>query len=132
VLGVDPEVLSGDEEARLSFTGATTELAAAARPGVSGEGEGGGLAAAGPAAPPYLVADIGGGSTEFVLGDPPVVSGAVSVDIGCVRMTKRHLRGDPPTPRSRPRGPTSVPRSTWSRPRSRSVTPEPWSVWLGR
>jgi exopolyphosphatase/guanosine-5'-triphosphate,3'-diphosphate pyrophosphatase len=98
VLGVDPEVLSGDEEARLSFTGATTELAAAARPGVSGEGEGGGLAAAGTAAPPYLVADIGGGSTEFVLGDPPVVSGAVSVDIGCVRMTERHLRGDPPTP----------------------------------
>ncbi|HYA50626.1 MAG TPA: exopolyphosphatase, partial [Streptosporangiaceae bacterium] len=98
VLGVDPEVLSGDEEARLSFTGATTELAAAARPGVGGEGEGGGLAAAGPAAPPYLVADIGGGSTEFVLGDPPVVSGAVSVDIGCVRMTERHLRGDPPTP----------------------------------
>jgi exopolyphosphatase / guanosine-5'-triphosphate,3'-diphosphate pyrophosphatase len=98
VLGVDPEVLSGDEEARLSFTGATTELAAAARPGVSGEGEGGGLAAAGKAAPPYLVADIGGGSTEFVLGDPPVVSGAVSVDIGCVRMTERHLRGDPPTP----------------------------------
>jgi exopolyphosphatase / guanosine-5'-triphosphate,3'-diphosphate pyrophosphatase len=81
VLGVDPEVLSGDEEARLSFTGATTELAAA-----------------GPAAPPYLVADIGGGSTEFVLGDPPVVSGAVSVDIGCVRMTERHLRSDPPAP----------------------------------
>jgi exopolyphosphatase/guanosine-5'-triphosphate,3'-diphosphate pyrophosphatase len=82
VLGVGPEVLSGDEEALLSFTGATTELAAAA----------------GPVPPPYLVADIGGGSTEFVLGDPPVVSGAVSVDIGCVRMTERHLRGDPPTP----------------------------------
>jgi exopolyphosphatase/guanosine-5'-triphosphate,3'-diphosphate pyrophosphatase len=103
VLGVDPEVLSGDEEARLSFTGATTELAAAARPGAGGEGAGGegaggGLAAAGPAAPPYLVADIGGGSTEFVLGDPPVVSGAASVDIGCVRMTERHLRGDPPAP----------------------------------
>ncbi|HEY7361807.1 MAG TPA: Ppx/GppA phosphatase family protein [Streptosporangiaceae bacterium] len=113
VLGVDPEVLSGDEEARLSFTGATTELAAAARPAAGGEGDGGegvggegdggegvggGLAAAGSAAPPYLVADIGGGSTEFVLGDPPVVSGAVSVDIGCVRMTERHLRGDPPTP----------------------------------
>jgi len=81
VLGVDPEVLSGDEEALLSFTGATTELAAG-----------------GPVAPPYLVADIGGGSTEFVLGDPPVVSGAVSVDIGCVRMTERHLRGDPPAP----------------------------------
>jgi exopolyphosphatase/guanosine-5'-triphosphate,3'-diphosphate pyrophosphatase len=93
VLGVGPEVLSGDEEALLSFTGATTELAAAARPGAGGE-----RAAAGPVAPPYLVADIGGGSTEFVLGDPPVVSGAVSVDIGCVRMTERHLRSDPPTP----------------------------------
>ena len=80
VLGVDPEVLSGDEEARLSFTGATAELAG------------------GEAAAPFLVADIGGGSTEFVLGDPPVVSGAVSVDIGCVRMTERHLRGDPPAP----------------------------------
>ena len=79
VLGVNPEVLSGDEEAVLSFIGATAELA-------------GGAAAA-----PYLVADIGGGSTEFVLGNPPVVSAAVSVDIGCVRMTERHLRTDPPT-----------------------------------
>ena len=93
VLGVGPEVLSGDEEALLSFTGATTELAVAARPGA-----GGGRATAGPVNPPYLVADIGGGSTEFVLGDPPVVAGAVSVDIGCVRMTERHLRSDPPTP----------------------------------
>jgi exopolyphosphatase/guanosine-5'-triphosphate,3'-diphosphate pyrophosphatase len=93
VLGVGPEVLSGDEEALLSFTGATTELAAAARPGAGGE-----RAAAGPVAPPYLVADIGGGSTEFVLGDPPVVGGAVSVDIGCVRMTERHQRSDPPAP----------------------------------
>jgi exopolyphosphatase/guanosine-5'-triphosphate,3'-diphosphate pyrophosphatase len=92
VLGVGPEVLSGDEEARLSFTGATTELAAAARSGAAT-----GPAAAEPVPPPYLVADIGGGSTEFVLGDPPVVSGAVSVDIGCVRMTERHLCGDPPT-----------------------------------
>ncbi|HUZ37055.1 MAG TPA: Ppx/GppA phosphatase family protein [Streptosporangiaceae bacterium] len=80
VLGIDPEVLTGDEEALLSFTGATAELAA------------------GQAAPPYLVADIGGGSTEFVLGDPPMVTAAASVDIGCVRMTERHLRGDPPTP----------------------------------
>ena len=78
VLGVGPEVLSGDEEARLSFTGATTELAG------------------GEAAPPYLVADIGGGSTEFVLGDARAVTAAVSVDIGCVRMTERHLHGDPP------------------------------------
>ena len=80
VLGVDPEVLSGDEEALLSFTGATTELAG------------------GEAAAPYLVADIGGGSTEFVLGDEAAVSGAVSVDIGCVRMTERRLHGNPPTP----------------------------------
>jgi exopolyphosphatase/guanosine-5'-triphosphate,3'-diphosphate pyrophosphatase len=87
VLGVDPEVLSGDDEARLSFTGATAELTAA------GQGEAGGLAP-----PPYLVADIGGGSTEFVLGDPHAVTAAVSVDIGCVRMTERHLRSDPPTP----------------------------------
>jgi len=78
VLGVGPEVLSGDEEARLSFTGATTELAG------------------GEAPPPYLVADIGGGSTEFVLGTPPAVTAAVSVDIGCVRMTERRLHGDPP------------------------------------
>ena len=98
VLGVGPEVLSGDEEARLSFTGATAELAAAARPEAGGGEAGGEGAAAGPVAPPYLVADIGGGSTEFVLGDPPVVSGAVSVDIGCVRMTERHLRSDPPNP----------------------------------
>jgi exopolyphosphatase/guanosine-5'-triphosphate,3'-diphosphate pyrophosphatase len=81
VLGIPPEVLSGDEEARLSFTGATMELAAG--PGL--------------ARPPYLVADIGGGSTEFVLGDPARVTAAVSVDIGCVRMTERHLHGDPPS-----------------------------------
>jgi exopolyphosphatase / guanosine-5'-triphosphate,3'-diphosphate pyrophosphatase len=88
VLGVQPEVLSGEEEARLSFTGATAELA-------------------GRAAGPYLVADIGGGSTEFVLGDAaaagaapgagPGPADAVSVNIGCVRMTERHLRSDPPT-----------------------------------
>jgi exopolyphosphatase/guanosine-5'-triphosphate,3'-diphosphate pyrophosphatase len=81
MLGIAPEVLSGDEEARLSFTGATTELAAG--PGL--------------ARPPYLVADIGGGSTEFVLGDQARVTAAVSVDIGCVRMTERHLHGDPPS-----------------------------------
>jgi len=79
ILGVAPEVLTGSEEAMLSFTGATAELA----------GSGGG---------PFLVADIGGGSTEFVLGEPdePAVN-AVSVDIGCVRMTERHLHGDPPS-----------------------------------
>jgi len=82
VLGVAPEVLTGDEEAMLSFTGATAELAAGPDPG------------------PFLVADIGGGSTEFVLG--PVgrqPAHARSVNIGCVRMTERHLRGDPPANR---------------------------------
>ena len=75
VLGVDPEVISGDEEARLSFTGAVHGL---------------------DAAPPYLVVDIGGGSTEFVTGSS-TVDAAISMDVGCVRMTERHLRGDPPT-----------------------------------
>jgi exopolyphosphatase/guanosine-5'-triphosphate,3'-diphosphate pyrophosphatase len=102
VLGLEPEVLSGQEEAYLSFTGATAELSG--QPGS-----------------PYLVVDIGGGSTEFVLGcgapadgssegapgDPGMPGGAgmpggpgitaVSVNIGCVRMTERHLHGDPPT-----------------------------------
>ena len=84
-LGVEPEVVSGDEEAALSFTGATRELTAAD-----------GLER------PYLVVDIGGGSTEFVLGDREVTA-ARSVDVGCVRMTERHLLHDgrltdPPTP----------------------------------
>jgi exopolyphosphatase / guanosine-5'-triphosphate,3'-diphosphate pyrophosphatase len=75
VLGVEPEVITGDEEARLSFTGALR--------GLDGE-------------PPYLVVDIGGGSTEFVTGTADV-DAAISMDIGCVRMTERHLRSDPPT-----------------------------------
>ncbi len=79
VLGTGPEVLTGDEEARLSFLGATAEL--------------------GPSVPaPYLVTDIGGGSTEFVLGQEGRVASALSVNIGCVRMTERHLRDDPPSP----------------------------------
>jgi exopolyphosphatase/guanosine-5'-triphosphate,3'-diphosphate pyrophosphatase len=100
-LGVSPEVITGDEEARLSFLGATRGLPSSAQP-------------------PYLVVDIGGGSTEFVLGGPAqnnseqeqpatsaaherstvdaavIVEHAVSVDIGCVRMTERHLADDPP------------------------------------
>ena len=112
VLGVAPEVLTGIEEAMLSFTGATAELAAGGDRG------------------PFLVTDIGGGSTEFVLGavlprgddppqTPPAPGGAtrppippwpplrgtyppkslraISVNVGCVRMTERHLHGDPPT-----------------------------------
>jgi exopolyphosphatase/guanosine-5'-triphosphate,3'-diphosphate pyrophosphatase len=84
ILGVAPEVITGDEEAWLSFTGATRELAGTP------------LAAAGACPPPYLVTDIGGGSTEFVLGGPDGVAGARSVNIGCVRLTERHLHGDPP------------------------------------
>jgi exopolyphosphatase/guanosine-5'-triphosphate,3'-diphosphate pyrophosphatase len=91
VLGVAPEVISGDEEAWLSFTGATRELAGTP------------LAAEGSCPPPYLVTDIGGGSTEFVLGGigardqirPGQLQGR-SVNIGCVRLTERHLHGDPP------------------------------------
>jgi exopolyphosphatase/guanosine-5'-triphosphate,3'-diphosphate pyrophosphatase len=75
-LGVTPELLSGEEEAALSFLGATADLDAPA---------------------PYLVVDIGGGSTEFVLGtDAPV--GLVSLDMGCVRITEQFLHSDPPAP----------------------------------
>jgi exopolyphosphatase / guanosine-5'-triphosphate,3'-diphosphate pyrophosphatase len=112
ILGIEPEVISGAQEARLSFTGATAELAGA-RPVAGME-------------PPYLVVDIGGGSTEFVVGTgagagtevgaragvgaggragagPLTAAGgagqlrAISTDIGCVRLTERHLRADPPT-----------------------------------
>ena len=76
-LGVTPELLSGAEEARLSFLGATTGLASVA-PG------------------PYLVVDIGGGSTEFVVGTTEP-EGLLSVDIGCVRLTEAWLHSDPPT-----------------------------------
>jgi exopolyphosphatase / guanosine-5'-triphosphate,3'-diphosphate pyrophosphatase len=85
VLGRAPVVLSGEEEAYLSFTGATAEFS-------------------GPPAAPCLVVDIGGGSTEFVVG-PAGGAGtgsaaagisALSVDIGCVRLTERHLHSDPP------------------------------------
>ncbi|HTA09805.1 MAG TPA: Ppx/GppA phosphatase family protein [Streptosporangiaceae bacterium] len=97
-LGVAPEVISGREEATLSFAGATAEFAATGRAGA-------GAAAASPPEPPYLVVDIGGGSTEFVLGGDPagdLASGTgelagISVDIGCVRLTERHLHSDPPT-----------------------------------
>jgi exopolyphosphatase/guanosine-5'-triphosphate,3'-diphosphate pyrophosphatase len=75
-LGVEPEVISGDEEAALSFRGATIDLA--------------------PADGPFLVMDIGGGSTELVLGTTSVEA-ARSVDVGCVRLTERHLVSDPPT-----------------------------------
>ncbi|MEU7899040.1 Ppx/GppA phosphatase family protein [Nonomuraea sp. NPDC049152] len=88
IFGVEPEVVSGAEEAELSFTGATKGLLhLSLETGVPD----------GPL-PPYLVVDIGGGSTEFVVGTDHVL-GALSVDIGCVRLTERHLRdaGDPPS-----------------------------------
>jgi exopolyphosphatase / guanosine-5'-triphosphate,3'-diphosphate pyrophosphatase len=85
-LGRKPDVVPGLEEAELSYLGATASLAAAARAHGSE-----------PPQPPFLVVDIGGGSTEFVLGDAAGVRAAHSVDIGCVRLTERHLRSDPPT-----------------------------------
>jgi exopolyphosphatase / guanosine-5'-triphosphate,3'-diphosphate pyrophosphatase len=85
-LGKAPDVVTGREEAELSFLGATASLDAAAR-----------AHGAEPPRPPFLVVDIGGGSTEFVLGDGDGVRAARSVDIGCVRMTERHLHGDPPS-----------------------------------
>jgi exopolyphosphatase/guanosine-5'-triphosphate,3'-diphosphate pyrophosphatase len=84
-LGQRPDVVTGREEAELSFLGATASLDAAAAAHGSP-----------PPRPPFLVVDIGGGSTEFVLGDADGVRAAHSVDVGCVRLTERHLRGDPP------------------------------------
>jgi exopolyphosphatase/guanosine-5'-triphosphate,3'-diphosphate pyrophosphatase len=78
-LGVEPEVVSGDEEAALAFDGAVRNLRAAP-------------------AEPVLVVDIGGGSTELVLGTMTGgPSAAVSLDIGSVRLHERHLHSDPPT-----------------------------------
>lgn len=80
-VGVDAEIISGDEEARLAYDGATRQLTA--RPEV---------------VQPVLVLDIGGGSTELVMREEG--SGAVrgvSLDVGSVRLTERHLHGDPPT-----------------------------------
>ncbi len=77
LIGTRPELLSGDEEGRLSFRGATGELD--------------------PASGPFLVVDIGGGSTEFIAGTDRV-EGVMSVDIGCVRLTEKFLHHDPPQP----------------------------------
>ncbi|HEU5084621.1 MAG TPA: Ppx/GppA phosphatase family protein [Acidimicrobiales bacterium] len=77
VLGVRPELISGEEEAELSFRGATAELD--------------------PADGPFLVVDIGGGSTEFIVGTEEV-EGSASVDIGCVRFFEQYIEHDPPMP----------------------------------
>jgi exopolyphosphatase / guanosine-5'-triphosphate,3'-diphosphate pyrophosphatase len=101
ILGVDPEVVTGSVEARLSFSGATAELAHGALPSPGPSGQPADVSEPGAPAPPFLVVDIGGGSTEFVLGGAEASAGgdlsAISVDIGCVRLTERHLRDDPPT-----------------------------------
>jgi exopolyphosphatase/guanosine-5'-triphosphate,3'-diphosphate pyrophosphatase len=76
-VGVRPELLSGDEEGRLSFLGATAELDA-------GRG-------------PFAVIDIGGGSTELVVGTTEP-EGVMSIDVGCVRLTEKYLEHDPPHP----------------------------------
>ena len=77
VLGVRPELLGGDEEGRLAFLGATSELD--------------------PVDGPFLVVDIGGGSTEFVVGrEAP--EGVLSVDVGSVRLTEKYIHHDPPLP----------------------------------
>jgi exopolyphosphatase/guanosine-5'-triphosphate,3'-diphosphate pyrophosphatase len=80
-LGIEPDIISGDEEASLSFLGATADLINFDQA---------------PAAP-FLVVDIGGGSTEFVLGTTKPTA-AISTNVGCVRMTERHLVSDPATP----------------------------------
>jgi exopolyphosphatase/guanosine-5'-triphosphate,3'-diphosphate pyrophosphatase len=77
-VGVTPELLGGDEEARLSFQGATSDLD--------------------PDDGPFLVVDIGGGSTEFAVGSSGEPDGVLSTDIGCVRITEKFLHSDPPAP----------------------------------
>ncbi|WP_280492629.1 Ppx/GppA phosphatase family protein [Nocardia asiatica] len=77
VAGAEAEVITGDEEARLSFAGAIGELSEAAGP--------------------FVVVDLGGGSTELVFGDSAGVQAAFSADVGCVRITERCLAGNPPT-----------------------------------
>lgn len=77
VVGTRPELLSGLDEGRLSFRGATAELD--------------------PADGPFLVFDIGGGSTEFAFGVEQATS-AMSLDIGCVRLTEKYIESDPPRP----------------------------------
>jgi exopolyphosphatase/guanosine-5'-triphosphate,3'-diphosphate pyrophosphatase len=77
IVGAEPELLPGDEEGRLSFAGATAELD--------------------PAEGPFLVVDVGGGSTEIIVGTTEP-AGVASIDVGCVRITERFLTSDPPDP----------------------------------
>ncbi|MBG6191602.1 exopolyphosphatase/guanosine-5'-triphosphate,3'-diphosphate pyrophosphatase [Arthrobacter sp. CAN_A212] len=82
LLGVHPEVVSGEEEAALSFDGALSVLPAAGSAGDDSL---------------VLVVDLGGGSTEFVVGNAAGVTASTSMDMGCVRFTERYLASDPPT-----------------------------------
>jgi exopolyphosphatase/guanosine-5'-triphosphate,3'-diphosphate pyrophosphatase len=75
--GIDGRILTGDEEAAMTFRGVTSRSAPV---------------------PGTLICDIGGGSTELVLGGPEGVAEQTSLNIGCVRMSERHLASDPPTP----------------------------------
>jgi len=77
VIGVRPELISGQEEAELSFIGATAELD--------------------PADGPFLVFDIGGGSTEFAIGSTRM-EGGISTDMGSVRFSEKYIESDPPLP----------------------------------
>ncbi len=77
VVGVRPALLSGDDEGRMTFLGATGDLD--------------------PALGPFLIVDIGGGSTEFIVGTDQV-DGVMSIDVGCVRLTEKFLEHDPPQP----------------------------------
>ena len=113
-LDVAPEVVAGDTEARFSFSGATGDLQAVGVPG------------------PYLVVDLGGGSTELVRGTTDVEA-ARSVDVGSVRMTERHLHSDPPTPDEVAAARRDVgPRSTRSRRPSTSPASARSSAWPAR
>lgn len=76
-IGVRPELISGEEEGELSFSGATAELDAAGGP--------------------FLVVDIGGGSTELIVGTNHLEA-VRSIDVGCVRISEKHLASDPPAP----------------------------------
>ena len=77
VIGVRPELISGEQEAELSFRGATADLD--------------------PVDGPFLVVDIGGGSTEFAYGGDTFQKG-ISTDMGCVRLTEQHIHSDPSLP----------------------------------
>lgn len=111
-LGVEPEVVSGAEEAALSFTGAVSAVE---------------TADLGPE-DLVLVVDLGGGSTELVVGTPAgEVVGAVSLDMGCVRFTERHLHSDPRRRTRSPR-PARTPAASWTTP-PRACRWNAWPAW---